>query len=54
MERRNRKVVAMIKIFLKEKGLSSIHWGEAVRHSVYVLNRLLTRALDGETPYEAW
>lgn len=28
--------------------------GEAVRHSVYVLNRLPTRALSGETPYEAW
>lgn len=29
-------------------------WGEVVRHSVYVLNRLPTRALSGQTPYEAW
>lgn len=29
-------------------------WREAVRHSIYVLNRLPTRALSGITPYEAW
>lgn len=29
-------------------------WGEAVRHAVYVLNRLPTRALSNQTPYEAW
>ncbi|XP_074322910.1 uncharacterized protein LOC141659881 [Apium graveolens] len=28
--------------------------GEAVRHSVYILNRLPTRALSGKTLYEAW
>lgn len=28
-------------------------WGEAVRHAIYVLNRLPTRALSGVTPYEA-
>lgn len=29
-------------------------WGEAVRHSLYILNRLPTRSLTGITPYEAW
>ncbi|XP_074364155.1 uncharacterized protein LOC141704906 [Apium graveolens] len=29
-------------------------WGEAVRHSIYVLNGLPTRVLEGKTPYEAW
>ena len=29
-------------------------WGEAIRNSVYILNRLPTRALTGLTPYEAW
>lgn len=29
-------------------------WGEAVRHSVYILNRLPTKALKRETLYEAW
>lgn len=29
-------------------------WGEAVRHYVYIRNRLPTRALSNQTPYEAW
>jgi hypothetical protein len=29
-------------------------WGEAVRHSVYLLNRLPTKALKAQTPYEVW
>lgn len=54
VERRNRTVVAMARSFLKEKKLPSSLWGEAVRHSVYVLNRLPTRSLSEKTPYEAW
>ncbi|KAG6517564.1 hypothetical protein ZIOFF_020960 [Zingiber officinale] len=29
-------------------------WGEAVRHAVYLLNRLPTKALGDRTPFEAW
>ncbi|KAL8107155.1 hypothetical protein AgCh_023817 [Apium graveolens] len=29
-------------------------WGEAVRYSIYVLNGVPTRSLNGQTPYEAW
>lgn len=29
-------------------------WGEAIRHYVYILNRLPMRAVSGVTPYEAW
>ncbi|KAG6504884.1 hypothetical protein ZIOFF_037232 [Zingiber officinale] len=29
-------------------------WGEAVRHTVYLLNRLPTKVLGGRTPFEAW
>ncbi|KAG6470071.1 hypothetical protein ZIOFF_071123 [Zingiber officinale] len=29
-------------------------WGEAVRHVVYLLNRLPTKALGDRTPFEAW
>lgn len=54
VERRNRTVVEMTRCFLKEMGLPATLWGEAVRHSVYVLNRLPTRALSNQTPYEAW
>lgn len=42
MERRNRTVVEIARSYLKEMGVPSILWGEAVRHSVYVLNRLPT------------
>lgn len=34
--------------------LPSTMWAEAVRHSVYILNQLPTRALSDQTPYEAW
>lgn len=27
-------------------------WGEAVRHSMYLINRLATRSLEGRTPYK--
>lgn len=54
VERRNRTVVEMARSYLKQMQLPSILWGEAVRHSVYVLNRLPTRALTGMTPYTAW
>lgn len=54
VERRNRTVIAMTRSFLKEKNLPPTLWGEAVRHSVYILNRLPIKALLGETPYEAW
>lgn len=54
VERRNRTVVEMARSYLKEMKLPSELWGEAVRHSVYILNRLPTRALSSQTPYEAW
>ena len=54
VERRNRTVVAMARSMLKEMKLPSFLWGEAVRHSIYLLNRLPTRALSELTPYEAW
>lgn len=54
VERRNRTVAAMTRSFLKGANLPSFMWGEAVRHSVYILNRLPTRVLRGRTPYEAW
>lgn len=54
MERRNRTVVSMARSFLKEMKMPPYLWGEAIRHSVYVLNRLPTRVLIEKTPYEAW
>lgn len=54
VERRNRTVVEMAKSYLKEMQLPSILLGEAIRHSMYVLSRLSTRALSGQMPYKAW
>lgn len=54
VERRNQTVVAMTRGLFKEKNMTSIYWGEAVKHSVYLLNRLPTKTLKGQTPYEAW
>lgn len=47
-------MVSMMRSFLKEKEMPSIFWREALRPSIYVLNRLPTRGLTGGTPYEAW
>ena len=46
--------MAMAMSFIKKKQVPSEFWGEAVQHSVYVLNRLPTRALSNNTPCEAW
>lgn len=44
----------MARSMLKEMKVPPLMWGEAIRHAVYVLNRLPTRSLTGQTPYEAW
>lgn len=54
MERGNRTVVAMGRSMLKERNIPAKLWGEAIRHAVYVLNKLPTRALSKLTPYESW
>ena len=37
------------------KGMECLNylWGEAVRHSTYIINRVATRVLEFKTPYEA-
>lgn len=37
---------------MKAKHVPNYMWGEAVRHSTYLLNRVFTRALKDKTPYE--
>ncbi|KAL8119156.1 hypothetical protein AgCh_016605 [Apium graveolens] len=54
VERRNRTVVAMTRSFLKENEMPTMFLREAVRHSTNILNRVPTKVLKGETPYEAW
>ncbi|KAI3520492.1 hypothetical protein L1887_09941 [Cichorium endivia] len=52
VERRNRTVVEMTRSLLKSMNVPDPLWGEAVRHAVYLLNRLPTKAVRDFTPYE--
>ena len=38
---------------LKAMNMPKNFWGEAIRHTIYVLNRVPTKALVNKTPYEA-
>jgi transposase InsO family protein len=53
VERRNQTVVGMARVLLKQRGMPTVFWGEAVVTTVYILNRSPTKALNGRTSYEA-
>ena len=53
VERRNRSVISITRSLLKAMILPQELWGEAVRHSIYLLYRVPTKALEEKTPYEA-
>jgi hypothetical protein len=53
-ERSWETIMGMARCLLNDAGLSKIYWAEAVKHAVYLLNRLPTSALNGNTPYQAW
>ncbi|GJR14960.1 retrovirus-related pol polyprotein from transposon TNT 1-94 [Tanacetum coccineum] len=44
----------MARSMLYEKKLPKMFWAEAVATSVYLLNRLATKAVSGKSPIEAW
>ena len=52
VERRNRTLMEMTRSIMKHMGVPNYLWGEAVRHSTYLINRVATRTLPGLTPYE--
>lgn len=52
VERRNRTLLEMTRSILKHMHLPNALWGEAVRNSTYLINRVATRSLEGMTPYE--
>jgi len=54
VERRNRTVMEMARSILKCMKVPGMFWGEAVRHSVHLLNRLPTKPMGNRTPFEAW
>lgn len=39
---------------MKHMGVPDYLWGEAIRHTTYLLNRVATRALKDRTPYEVF
>lgn len=54
-ERMNRTITEMSRCLLFDSNLDKKFWGEAVRSSVYIINRLPTNALrDKRTPAELW
>ncbi|KAG7547574.1 Zinc finger CCHC-type superfamily [Arabidopsis suecica] len=53
VERRNRTLMDMTRSLLKHMEIPNFLWGEAVRHSTYLINRVATRTLVEKTPYEA-
>jgi hypothetical protein len=54
VERRNQSITGMARCMIKTKKLSGYFWDEEVSTAVHILNRSLTRAVDGKTPYKAW
>ncbi|KAJ0500497.1 putative RNA-directed DNA polymerase [Helianthus annuus] len=54
VERRNRTIVEMTRTILKSMKVPDELWAEAVRHSVFLLNRIGTKSVRNRTPYEAW
>ncbi|XP_062179454.1 uncharacterized mitochondrial protein AtMg00810-like [Phragmites australis] len=52
VERRNMTVMAMARSLLNSMNVPGRFWGEAVWHTVYLLNRLSTKALDECTPFK--
>ncbi|KAD5508971.1 hypothetical protein E3N88_16674 [Mikania micrantha] len=53
VERRNRTVMSTTRSILNAMSMPQVFRAEAVRHAVYVLNRLPTKILKDQTPYEA-
>nr|GEY05397.1 ribonuclease H-like domain, reverse transcriptase, RNA-dependent DNA polymerase [Tanacetum cinerariifolium] len=53
VKRRNRTVLSTTRSIMKAMKLPLTFWVEAVRHAIYIINRVPTRALEDKTPYEA-
>ena len=52
VERRNRTLMEMARSLLKHMSMPNYLWGEAIRHATYLINRVATRVLNDQTPYE--
>lgn len=54
VERRNQTIVGATRSMLKAMSVPAEFWREDAMNAVFVLNRSLTRSLDGMTPFEGW
>jgi hypothetical protein len=54
VERRNQTIVEISRCLLKAMAVPGPFWGEAVKTTVYLLNRAPSRSFNGVMPYEAW
>ena len=54
VERKNRTIMEMTRCLLHEKDLPKEFWAEAANTTVFLLNRLPSKALPGKTSFEAW
>ena len=54
VERDNRTVVECVRSMLYHKSLPLEFWGEIVSTTIYVLNRVASHTLHGETPFTKW
>nr|GEV49421.1 NB-ARC domains-containing protein [Tanacetum cinerariifolium] len=53
VERRNRTIMSTTRCMIKATSIPQNFWAEAVRHAIYILNSVPTKALEDITPYEA-
>ncbi|GJZ74958.1 zinc finger, CCHC-type containing protein [Tanacetum coccineum] len=53
VERRNRTIMSTTRCMMKATNMPQNFWAEAVRHTIYILNSVPTKALEDITPYEA-
>ena len=54
VESQNQTIVGTARSLLMTIGMPERLWGETVMMTIYFLNRLPMRSLDGKTPHEAW
>jgi len=52
-ERCNCTIVKHVQALLHASGLPKNLWGEAAQHIIWLMNHMLTKAVQGKTPYEA-
>jgi transposase InsO family protein len=53
-ERMNRTLMEMVRTVLLSARLSPPFWAQALLYAAHTRNRLITKAVDGMTPHEAW